>query len=74
MDLPVNVPDFVRAVKAASPSRSPGPDGTSYKFYKAAFMLVGPAMANGLNSVLEKGQLSLSLCQGVIRLLPWVTP
>jgi hypothetical protein len=72
LDLPVNIPDLERAVAAASVGRSPGLDGLSYKFYRAVLGWVGPAMADGLNSMLEQGHLSPSLCQGTVRLIPKV--
>ncbi len=72
LDLPVNVPDLEDVVNGAATGRSPGLDGISYEFYKAVFRWVGPVMADGLNTMLEAGQLAPSLCRGVIRLLPKV--
>jgi hypothetical protein len=54
--LAINVPDLQKAVEAASTGRSPGHDGISQKLYKAFFDLLGPA-ADGLNAMLEEGQL-----------------
>ncbi len=54
--LAINVPDPQKAVEAASTGRSPGFDGISQKLYKAFIDLLGPA-ADGLNAMLEEGQL-----------------
>jgi hypothetical protein len=62
LDLPVNIPDFEKAVEATCGGRSPGLDRLSYEFYKAVFRWVGPAMADGLNSMLQAEQLAPSLC------------
>ncbi len=72
LDLPVNVPDLERVVAAANKGQSPGLVGLSYEFYRAVFGWVGPAMADGLNSMLEQGHLPPSLCQGTVRLIPKV--
>jgi hypothetical protein len=52
--------------------KSPGLDGLSYEFYNTVFHFVGPGLLEALNCMLAEGQLTPSLCNSVIRLLPKV--
>ncbi len=49
----INVPDPPKAVEAASTGRSFGIYGISHELYRA-FICWGPAMADGINAMLEE--------------------
>jgi hypothetical protein len=65
MELPINVPEL----EAAATGRSPGLDGLP----KTVMPLVGPALADALNTMLQRGELTPSLRRGAVRLMPKVT-
>jgi hypothetical protein len=72
LDRPFELHELKEAVATAASNKSPGLDGLSYEFYNATFPLTGPPLLQALNSMLEAGQLTASLKQGIVRLLPKV--
>jgi exonuclease III len=72
LDRPFELHELRAAVASAASGKSPGLDGLSYEFYNSTLPLTGPPLLAALNSMLEAGQLSESLRQGVVRLLPKV--
>ena len=72
LERPFSLFELQAAVESAAAAKSPGLDGLSYEFYKAALPLVGPALLDGLNSMLEDGRLAPSMRKGLVRLLPKV--
>jgi len=72
LERPFTLQELQLAVESAAAAKSPGRDGLSYEFYAATFPLVGPALLDGLNAMLEGGLLAASMRRGVVRLLPKV--
>jgi hypothetical protein len=72
LERPFSLFELQAAVEAAAAAKSPGIDGLSYEFYKKTLPLVGPALLDGLNSMLEGGRLVPSMRKGLVRLLPKV--
>lgn len=72
LDLPINIPDLVKAADEAAIGRAPGLDGLPYEFYRTVLPVIGTQLADSLNTMLEKGSLTPSLQKGAVRLIPKV--
>jgi hypothetical protein len=70
LDLPINLPELEQAAAAAG--KAPGLDGLPYEFYRRVMPLIGPALVDALNTMLEQQLLTPSLRRGAVRLLPKV--
>ncbi len=73
LETPFSMPELAATVQEAAPDKSPGLDGLFYEFYHITLPLVGPPLLTALNAMLAEGLLTLSLCRGVVHLLPKVT-
>ena len=72
VEMPLTRPELLAEVEGAARGRSPGLDGLPYEFYVAVIPLIGDHLVGALNAMLEEGELTASLRQGAVRLLPKV--
>ena len=62
--------DCFNALKCFQKNKSPGNDGFTAKFYSFFWNQLGKTMVNSFNYGFQKGELSISQRQSVIRLIP----
>jgi Reverse transcriptase (RNA-dependent DNA polymerase) len=67
MELPINAPEL-----EAAGGKAPSLHGLPYEFYKTVIGLIGPSLADALNTMHENGLLTESLRRGAVRLIPKV--
>ena len=62
--------EMLYSLKSMKPNKSPGPDGFTAEFFKFFINDIGQFLLRSFNEGFEKGELSVSLRQGSITLIP----
>ena len=62
--------EVVKAVKSMKNGKSPGTDGFTSEFYKFFWIDIGHFLTRALNHSFDAGELSVSLKQGIISIIP----
>ncbi|SCZ92378.1 BZ3501_MvSof-1269-A2-R1_Chr2-1g04365 [Microbotryum saponariae] len=70
LDEPFTLLEVEAALKKTDSGRSPGPSGIPYELFKALPTYFAPKLLDLFNSIWEGGKMTVSLAEGLVRLLP----